>query len=239
MWAIKDWDKHYERAESRKLSKLTWVPIQNKHDGKSFRRLMRLSDGLAIFGAFILLVELASKSPRPSRGLLADADGPLTLPDISDKTGMSQEIIGRSLEVLSSKEIAWIEAKNVPSSPDNLPKPPDDLGFPPGHIEGNGMVEKGRVADNKQQPKPLEVAALPADAAAETGWPLFAAEVRERFPTAGDSLINKIAESAIAEFPPVTDENLVCAVRAATVAKQQSAALYLTTIPEVIRSWKP
>lgn len=160
IWAIKDWGKHYERAESRKLNKLTWVPIQNKHDGKSFRRLMRLPDGLAIFGAFIILVELASKSPKASRGLLTDSDGPLTLPDISDKTGMSQEIIRRSLEVLSSKDIAWIEEKILPESPDAPPQPPEDPGNPPGYIEGDGRVGNGSTEQDITE-KPAERASVP------------------------------------------------------------------------------
>lgn len=109
---------------------------------------------------------------------------------------------------------------------------------------GTGKPVAERVADGMAKNSfPTSDLRLPiseaAAAASETGWPLFAAAVRERFPVASESLINKIAEAAIAEFPPITDDNLVSAVLAATMPKQHSPALYLTTIPEVIRSWKP
>ena len=120
-WAIKDWMEHYETADTRKRQRLHWVPIQNKHDGKSFRRLMRMEDGLTIFGCFIVLVELASKAPKSARGMLADADGMLTIADICDKTGMLSADVGRSLQVLSSHEIGWVEEINLPVSADNLP----------------------------------------------------------------------------------------------------------------------
>jgi len=74
--------------------------------------------------------------------------------------------------------------------------------------------------------------------AAETGWPKFSAFVRDLFPDAGEPLLKSIVEDAIREHPPITDDELVSAARAATKPKQFSAALYKTTIPEVIRSWK-
>lgn len=119
MYVIRDWNEHFEISESRKYKNLSWVALPNKHDGKSYRRLVRLEDGAAIFGVWIAIVQVASKCPE--RGVLADADGPLTPEDISDKTGMSESLVVRALEVLSSERIKWIIAVENPSqgSPEN------------------------------------------------------------------------------------------------------------------------
>lgn len=107
-YLIRDWNEHFETAESRKLKKLSWVALPNKHDGKSFRRLMRMDDGMATYGVWVLIVQVASKCPK--RGLLVDADGPLSAEDIADKTGVPEQLVSRALEVLSSERIKWIEA---------------------------------------------------------------------------------------------------------------------------------
>src|SRR5690349_20483359 len=78
-YAIAQWDKLYENSQSRKVDKLRWVPMPNHHDGKGFRRLMMLPDAVEIYGAWALIVQVASKCP--TRGVLLDADGPLLADD--------------------------------------------------------------------------------------------------------------------------------------------------------------
>jgi hypothetical protein len=107
---------------------------------------------------------------------------------------------------------------------------------PTSDISRNDLT-RTRTLQGQEQGHNSNAAVPVAAAAAETGWKLFANEVRERFPDTSASLINKIAEEAIRVFPELTDENLVSAVLAATKPKQHSAALYLNTIPEVIRTW--
>lgn len=73
----------------------------------------------------------------------------------------------------------------------------------------------------------------------DTGWPKFSEVIRSKFPTADDHLIRKIVEETVRVYPPVTDENLVSAFMAASESdrKQYSPALYVQTIPRVIKSW--
>lgn len=107
VYVIRDWERLYENAQSRKCKQLSWVPMPNKHDGKGYRRLMKLKDGAAIYGAWCLIVQVASKCP--TRGeLVDDAGSPLLAEDLSDKTGVKSEIFERAFQVLSDKSIGWI-----------------------------------------------------------------------------------------------------------------------------------
>jgi hypothetical protein len=106
LYSIRDWDKHFEVAQSKRAENLRWVPLPNKHDGKSFRRLIQMKNGPAIYGAWVLIVQVASKCP--TRGVLADGDGPLTAHDIADKTLTDPKLIQSALDACCSKAIGWI-----------------------------------------------------------------------------------------------------------------------------------
>lgn len=111
VYKVRDWDRHFETSESRKRkSPLTWIGVPTKHDGRGFNRLKRHADWPAVYGAWVLIVAVAAKCP--TRGTLADEDGPFTSLDISDKVGLPQELVQRCLDLLASQQdgIMWIEA---------------------------------------------------------------------------------------------------------------------------------
>jgi hypothetical protein len=108
LYRISQWDTLYETHETRKIKKaLAYVKLPNRFDGAGYRRLMTHEDGLTIFGAWILILEVASRCPI--RGTLADANGPYTAEDIAMKTGTRAEQIEKALGVLSHPRIGWIE----------------------------------------------------------------------------------------------------------------------------------
>lgn len=107
-YRIRNWQKNFEISQSRKVPKLSWVAIPNRHDGKGFLRVLSERDGSALYGCWILLVQVASKCPE--RGTLADEDGPLTPADIALKIRVSVELVERTLKRLMEKDIRWIEA---------------------------------------------------------------------------------------------------------------------------------
>lgn len=107
LYRIRNWSSLFETAESRKRLNLPWVAIPTKHDGKGYRRLMR-EFGPAVYGAWILIVAVAAKCP--TRGTLADADGPLSALDISDKTDCPVAVIEQALSVLTNERIGWLES---------------------------------------------------------------------------------------------------------------------------------
>ena len=106
VYRIRNWDVHFEVSQSRR-GEHKWVAIPNKHDGKGFRRLIRHERGLEFFGVWVLLVQIASKCP--TRGLLADIDGPLTAEDFADKTGVNESLFTEALQLLIGPSIAWVE----------------------------------------------------------------------------------------------------------------------------------
>jgi hypothetical protein len=142
LYTIRNWDKLYENAESRKLKTLKFVPVQNKHDGKSYRRLLNLrenlpelQDGLRMFAAWILILQIASKCAK--RGVLADEDGPLTAEDMALKTGASEEVFQCTLNVLSGNDFRWIEATEIPEPRENIPELLEEPGKFQARREGN------------------------------------------------------------------------------------------------------
>lgn len=137
VWCIRDWDKHYETAETRKLKRQTWVAVPNKHDGRGFRRLMGMPNGVELFGAWNLILQVASK--MPVRGILADEDGPLSAEDIADKVGAPNELIAEALEAVSSERINWIFRKPLEFQ--------EKAGDSQERIEGNGRVGSGLVGN--------------------------------------------------------------------------------------------
>jgi hypothetical protein len=120
LYSIRDWDEHFEVAQSRKAKRThSWVALPTKHDGKSFRRIMLLPDGPEIYGAWVLLVQIAAKCP--TRGILADKDGPLDEADFHIKTGAPQTLFSKALNVLSSRHIGWIVGEPWEDSGSVLP----------------------------------------------------------------------------------------------------------------------
>jgi hypothetical protein len=163
VYSIRDWDEHFECSQSRKVRKaLTWVSTPCKHDGKSFRRLMLMQDGVEIYGTWILIVQVAAKCP--TRGVLADSDGPLTAEDLAIKTGCPIEKFDKALKVLSSQQIGWITVErregsgSVLPTPTNQqtgqtgptnqpPYPPQDTSPAPNAVPQAGGLAGGRVFD--------------------------------------------------------------------------------------------
>ena len=112
-YRIRDWGLHFENSRSRDYKKLDWVPIPNKHDGKGYRRLMAEVDGAALLGAWLLIVQVASKCRV--RGVLADNEGPLDASDLAIKTGAPVMLFERALEFLKSPRIGWVEHVDLDS----------------------------------------------------------------------------------------------------------------------------
>lgn len=118
LYRVRGWDSLFENAQSRKCTKLAWVLVPNKHDGKSFRRLMCMENGPSLYGAWVILLQVASKCPE--RGILADEDGPLTAEDLALKSGCPEGVFIEALEVLSSPQIRWLEAEEIDATGSEL-----------------------------------------------------------------------------------------------------------------------
>ena len=108
LYRIRDWDKLFENSKTRSLARLDWVPFSNRHDGSSYRLLVGKDDGPALFGAFIVMVEVASRCKV--RGvLIRENDQPHTSESLAAVTGFPAALLSDALEILSNDDIGWIE----------------------------------------------------------------------------------------------------------------------------------
>jgi hypothetical protein len=231
-YRIKDWAKHYETAETRKLVSMRWVPVPNKHDGKGFRRLMRRPDGLEVFAIWILILQVASREEQ--RGLLEDQDGPLGVQEIADKTGAPEQAIEKALQVLASKEIGWLEVIESTGIPGD---PPETPGPSPERMEGNGREWKGM--DGGGSVRTVEERRAPSAAAAAIMK--FAPEL----PAPDEDGAEEILQLAAANAPPglnpveALTQSLAVLARAGRKPSRSTVPYLLATVPGAARSLSP
>jgi hypothetical protein len=107
VYKIRNWEAVFENHESRKLRSLTWIKMQNKHDGRGFRRVAALPNSVQVFCGWCLIVQIASR--MPTRGVLRDEDGALTASDLAAKTGFPEAIFAAAFASLTRPEIKWLE----------------------------------------------------------------------------------------------------------------------------------
>ena len=154
IYSIRNWETIYENHGTRKVRQLTWVATPNKHDGRGFRRLMRMSNGLALYGAWHLILQVASKMPQ--RGVLADIDGPLTAQDIADKTGAPVDLVALSLEACSSPEIGWIDRDGSRKKQRGTASHPDVAAQSPGDAAQSTGIPGNSASTDRQTDRTLQ-----------------------------------------------------------------------------------
>jgi hypothetical protein len=133
LYKIHDWERNFENNRTREVETLTWLRVPVKHDGDGFRAVIHHEDGLKIFGAWVLLLQVAAKC-KP-RGVLVRQNGlPHTERTIARITGAQEGDIYIAMQYLASNEVAWLcgEDVDVPQS-DGTSSAPDrqSVGSPP------------------------------------------------------------------------------------------------------------
>ena len=155
---IRDWDRNFETAETRKLKRMLWVPLPVKQDGDGYSDLLESQDGPLRLSAWVVMLQLASRcSPR---GTLVRMTGVGVLPHDAASIGRITRIPAKVIEDAIPKlcEIGWLERAEVDESEllradesDRLPPPPAIAGSSPGTPvlkgregkEGNGREGEG------------------------------------------------------------------------------------------------
>jgi len=164
-YLIRNWDQLYENSRSRRVGKLDWVPVPNKHDGEGFCIVMAHPKAAEIYAAWTLILQVASKCSQ--RGTLVRDDGrPHNATSLAIKTRGRAEWFTLALDLLASDDVGWLEAvENTSKSPANSTEcHPDVTRVSPEYhpsvtqvtIEGNGRegngmeLGKGHVPQEKQ-----------------------------------------------------------------------------------------
>lgn len=123
-YRVRDWDRVYECAQSRKAANWSWVAVPNKHDTEGFRILASRADAVVAYCGWALLVQVASK--MPTRGLLATSDGALDARALSIRTGFPVECFEAAIQMALDPEIHWLEMVDPYHAPTRRLPPPTD-----------------------------------------------------------------------------------------------------------------
>ena len=140
-----DWNKHFETAETRKLKYLRWVPVPNNQSDPGYLSLVARENGAAMLGAWIAILQLASRSKQEFRGMLVEGNGnPYSIETIALVVRMPVDLV-RQTVVLLTTEIPWLEWVCDPSDDAVCDPSLPTSGEPPG-VPGEsqrGMEWKG------------------------------------------------------------------------------------------------
>jgi hypothetical protein len=142
-YSVVNWGNHFENSESKKYVHLKWVPIPNKHDGSTYRRVVAHPKSVQIFCGWCLILEVASK--MPTRGVLHDGNRALTALDLHFKTGFPKHVFDVAFEVLVDKDINWLAVED-------LRKPSETFGETTAE---QNRTEQNRTEQNRTEETPL------------------------------------------------------------------------------------
>lgn len=157
-YRIKDWDEHFENASSRKLKKLDWVPIPNKMDGSGYTALVDHPHGAAHLGAWIAMVEIASRQKSPRDGSLTQVSSGLY--DLCQCLGRISRLPSIVFEEVIPRlvEIGWVEevfsnqqtSENLPQSADVSADSPTTSADSPTTSAKSGSTGKGITGKGRE-----------------------------------------------------------------------------------------
>lgn len=68
VYLIRNWSLHFENNRTRDLKELRFVILPNKHDGDGYTELLDHPNGAAHYGAWIAIVQVASRGQHPAGG---------------------------------------------------------------------------------------------------------------------------------------------------------------------------
>lgn len=103
---VKAWDAHFETAESRRIGRLAWVATPNSHDSIAYCELMAHPNGVAHYGAWNLILQIASRCT--TRGLLVSGRNvPHTARSLALVSRCPEAIMAEAIPRLL--DIGWLE----------------------------------------------------------------------------------------------------------------------------------
>lgn len=154
IYGITDWRGLYENSETRRRKNLGWVLTPNRHDSMAFGRLMaRGSEGLQIFGAWMVLLQLSSRGPYCYRGILCDSDGnPYSVEDMAVKTRALTGDLESAIKELI--KLGWMYGSKGPIDViyAGNPQPYGETDAPPVDSAGSSVNLLGPSVDSEVSP---------------------------------------------------------------------------------------
>lgn len=172
-YRIKDWKQKYENHRTRELAQMSWVPIPNKMDGIGYTELVDHPNGASHFGAWIAIVEIASR--QDPRGTLPTVRGSTSIA-LSRLSRIPVSVFDEVLPRLLSEEIGWLEDVSAqqehdpapcvaPASRDTAQRRAKPALY---RTEGNGIEGNG-TEGSADAPDPISFPSKPSEVGIE-GW---------------------------------------------------------------------
>jgi hypothetical protein len=115
VYRVKGWGDYFENNRTRTMDVMRWVPIPNKHDGDGYTEMVDGPDGAAIYGAWVALVQVASKC-HPRGTLLRDNKTPHTPESIARVTRLPVKSIEKVIQKAASGSVGWLEVVEIESN---------------------------------------------------------------------------------------------------------------------------
>lgn len=171
---IRHWHNYFENGQTRRIKNLTYSLMPVDHNAIVRKTLLRKgAEGYRALTVFAELISIATRCPQ--RGLVVDAQGPITAERIAGATGMSEPDVRSGLELLASKEVGWISyvacpkklivsgslrtgRKGKPLQPELIHLDNPSATAPDLHIEWEyHIVDKGNGPETERRlPAPIE-----------------------------------------------------------------------------------
>lgn len=128
---------------------MAWVPVPNRHDGDGYTTLVSRKNGAAIYGAWMVILQVASRCD-PRGTLLRAPQKPHDAASIARITRLPQSDIQAALDICT-KEVEWLEAVDVKSFPQEGAVPPHEDAVIPHDADQEG---KGTELNGKNRNEP-------------------------------------------------------------------------------------
>jgi len=125
LYKIRDWSELFENNRTRDMKAMAWIPVPNNHDGYGYTTVVGRKNGAAIYGAWMVILQVASKC-EPRGTLLRSPQQPHDAASISRMTRIPEQDIQNALDICS-EETQWLEVTEVvqiPHLPAEIPHPP-------------------------------------------------------------------------------------------------------------------
>lgn len=158
-YRVKQWNQVHETHESRKLKRLPWVAVPNKHDGLGFRVTVRQDDAGDLLAAWYLILQVASRGPKGVRGWLVRGDKALTACDLSIMTGLDQSLFDRALRFFVDPPADWLELAEFTGAPADAAAMPGDSTGAPADAAAKTPVHNSTLHDSTGSTKKREIGA--------------------------------------------------------------------------------
>jgi len=105
------WPDMFESAKSKTYNVKNQCYMPCKH-GLGYTRLVGMKNGPAMFGAWVAMIQVLSRQPKPRNGFITEdgtaAGRPLTADDVATLIRMPVPIVAAMLKACQSDKIHWI-----------------------------------------------------------------------------------------------------------------------------------